>query len=71
MLTAEWEAIKGGSTILYLPHPVQEDAIEATGEIQTEICPIQDEEGCYVMIIPRNEGHLKVCIGGTNGIKAE
>lgn len=71
VLTAEWETIKGGSTILYLPHPVQENAIEATGEIQTEICPIQDAEGCYVIIIPRNEGHLKVCIGGKNGAKAK
>lgn len=54
-----------------LPHPVQENAIEATEEIQTEICLIQDAEGYYVMITSRKEGHLKVCIGGRNGVKAK
>lgn len=70
-LTVEWETVKEGSTSLYLPHPVQEDAIEATGDIQTEICPIQDTEGCYVIIIPKKEGHVKVCIGRNNSVKAE
>lgn len=71
VLTVEWEAVQGGSTILYLPHPAQEDAIKATGEIQTEICPIQGAQGCYVKIVPRKEGRLKVCIGGNNRVKAE
>lgn len=69
VLTVEWEAIKGESTSLYLPYLVQEDAIEATGEVQTEICPIQDSNGCYVIIIPWAEDHLKVRIGGTNDVK--
>lgn len=63
-LTVEWEAIKEQSTCLYLPFSVQENAIEATGSVQIEICPIQDAEGCYIMIIPQKEERLKIRIGG-------
>ena len=63
-LTVEWETIKEQSTCLYLPYLIQENAIEATGPIQIEICPIQDAEGCCIMIIPKEEERLKICIGG-------
>lgn len=44
VLTAEWDAEKGDSTILCLPHAVQKDVVEATGDIQIEICPIQGQK---------------------------
>ena len=63
VLDVEWEAVKGGSTSLYLPYLARREAVEATGETEVEVCPVQGFEGCYVTVVPRKEGHLKVCVG--------
>lgn len=63
VLTAEWEAVKGGSTTLYLPHAVREEEIEASGEIQAQICPIEDAKGCFVTIAAQREENLKAAVG--------